>query len=137
MKKTGSSIEQDLYTLINSSALKTAIGGTIYKQGVRPMNAKTEDAVVAFVTGLDGQVQTGAVNLSIYTADIDAGGGILVRNSKRLRELEATAQEVVQAIDQASAEYDVTLGGMIQTYQAEGTNQHYAHAKIRFKRITH
>lgn len=64
--KTEKQIEKDIFRIIKASPINTMIGGTLYRKGMRPRNAKTEDAVVAFLSGLDGQFQTGVVLLNIY-----------------------------------------------------------------------
>ena len=53
--KTEKQIEKDIFRIIKASPINTMIGGTLYRNGMRPRNAKTEDAVVAFLSGLDGQ----------------------------------------------------------------------------------
>ena len=64
--KTEKQIEKVIFRIIKASPINTMIGGTLYRKGMRPRNAKTEDAVVAFLSGLDGQFQTGVVLLNIY-----------------------------------------------------------------------
>jgi len=134
MRKTGGEIEADVYTIIAQSALKTAITGTIYKEGMRPLNSKTEDAIVAFMTGLDGQIQTGALNLNIYVPDIDNGGGQLVKSGSRCRALEVIANTIIQGLKPGA--YRFSLGATIQTLPAEGTSQHFINCKIKFQLAT-
>lgn len=132
--KTGSQIETDVFKIIKGSELATAIRGTIYREGMRPLNATTEDAVVSFMTGLDNQVQTGALNLNIYVPDIDNGSGSKVKNGARCLELEVVAGRVIRS--QVPGDYRFSLGAIIQTFKAEGTSQHFVNAKIKFELIT-
>ena len=131
MRKTASEIESDMYALINSSALKATITGQIYRDGYRPLNAKTEDAVISFLTGLDAQTQTGVLNLNIYVSDIDNGTGVLVKNGARCRTLEMLANQIILGFTPGAYRYE--LGGIIQTFAAEGTNQHFVNARIKFQ----
>lgn len=131
MRKTASEIESDMHALVNSSALKATITGSIYREGYRPMNAKTEDVVISFLTGLDAQTQTGVVNLNIYVADIDNGSEVLVKNGARCRALEMLANQIILGF--TPGEYKYSLGGIIQTFAAEGTKQHYVNARIKFQ----
>ena len=134
MRKTASEIESDLYALINSSALKATITGQIYRAGYRPLNAKTEDAVISFLTGLDAQIQTGVLMVNVYVADIDNGSGVLVKNGVRCRALEILANQIIHGF--TPGEYKYTLGGIIQTLPAEGINEHYVNARIKFELAT-
>lgn len=134
MKKTGSEIEADMFELINSSALKTAISGSVYKTGMRPLNSKTEDVVIAFIAGLDAQIQTGVVRVNVYVSDIDNGTGVFVKNSSRCKALEILTNGIVLGF--TPGEYRFQLGGMIQTVKAEGLNQHYVSANIKFQLST-
>ena len=87
MRQTGLTFEKDIYNLVKESVLKTAIKGSFYREGMRPLNAKTEDAVVSFMTGVDDQIQIGVVNVNVYVPDIDAGKmflGILQGCTKRI-----------------------------------------------------
>ena len=134
MRKTGLEIETDVYAIVSSSALKTSITGKIYKDGMRPINAKSEDAVVAFMTGLDGQKQTGALNLNVYVPDIDNGSGTLVKNLTRCKTLEAVCNTLIQGL--IPGEYRFGLGAIVQTFKAEGINQHFVNCKIKFELAT-
>lgn len=134
MRKTGGEIEADVYDIVKASALKTAIAGTIYKDGTRPLGAKTEDAVVSFLTGLDDQIQTGVVNLNIYVPDIDNGTGTLVKNTTRCKALEIIANTVIQGLK--PGEYRFKLASIIQTFKADGISQHFIHCKVKFQLAT-
>ena len=132
--KTGSEIEADVYAIINASTLKTAITGMIYKDGMRPLGALTQDAVVSFMTGLDAQIQTGALNLNIYVSDIDNGSGLLVKNGSKCRSLEIMANALIQGLK--PTEYRFSLGATIQTFPAEGISQHFVNCKIKYQLLT-
>ena len=134
MRKTGAEIEADIYAIIKASSIKTTIAGTIYKDGMRPMDAKTEDAVVSFLTGTDGEIQKGVVNLNIYVPDIDNGGGQLVKNTARCKTLEVLVNGIIQALK--PAEYRLQLDSIIQTFPTEGLKQHFVNTRIKFELAT-
>lgn len=134
MRKTGSEIEADVFTIIKASALNTTVAGTIYKDGMRPQDATTEDAVVSFIAGLDGEIQTGALNLNIYVPDINNGGGALVKNGARCRAIEIAANTVIQGLKVDV--YRLALGSIIQTFKAEGISQHFINVRIKFQLAT-
>lgn len=133
--KTGSEIESDVYAIISQSAIKAAITGKVYKSGMRPLKSIKEDAIVTFMTGLDDQIQTGALNLNIYVPDIDNGGGQLVKNGARCQALEVMANQIIQGLKPTTS-YRFQLGAIIQTFKAEGTAQHFVNCKIKFQLVT-
>ncbi|MCL4482181.1 MAG: hypothetical protein M1445_06125 [Bacteroidetes bacterium] len=135
MKKTGSEIENDVFKILKDSTLTAGIRGTIFREGMRPNGAKTEDAIVSFMTGLDAQIQTGVLNLNIYVPDIDNGSGALIKNGARCQALEILVNGIIQAL-KPSTEYRFSLGSIIQTFQAEDIKQHFVNCKIKFQLAT-
>lgn len=133
-RKTGGEIEADIYAIINGSSLKTTIAGSIYKSGMRPINAKSEDAVISFLTGQDNQIQTGVVNINIYIPDIDNNTAQPVKNASRANVLEAALNALIQGL--TPTEYRFKLDSTIQTFQAEGTRQHFINARLKFELAT-
>lgn len=135
MKKTGLQIQDDIFSMIDSSSLKQTISGKIYKGGMRPLNAKTEDAVVTFLTGFNSQIQTGVVNVNIYVPDITIGtDGQLVCDITRCRTLEYAILQIVEAIQ--ASEYRIVPDNVIQTFNATEINQHFINCRMKFERIT-
>ena len=57
-----------------------------------------EDIIVSFLTGLDGQFQTGSVTVNIYVPDKDNGSKVLVKDVGRCRYLARKADEVVRSL---------------------------------------
>ena len=134
MKKTGSQIEFDVFSILRGSLLATTIKGSIFREGMRPNGAKTEDAIVSFVAGLDDQIQTGVVNVNIYVPDIANGSAVPVKNGSRCQELEILSNNIIQSL--IPGEYRFKLGATIQTYKAEGIDQHFVNCKIKFEFTT-
>ena len=81
MIKTEQQIERDFYSFIKESSLGKAIKGSIYRPDMRPADAKTEDLVVKFYTGIDEQIQSGTVIIDIYIPDVKNTDGRMVRIS--------------------------------------------------------
>ena len=54
-RKTETEIERDFYRLVKASPLAAAISGSLYRKGMRPRNAQTEDIVVTFLSGEESQ----------------------------------------------------------------------------------
>ena len=91
--KTEKQIEKDIFRIIKASPINTMIGGTLYRKGMRPRNSKTEDAVVAFLSGLDGQFQTGVVLLNIYVPMTQNASSDKITDISRVETLEAAVKD--------------------------------------------
>jgi len=91
--KTEKQIEKAIFRIIKTSPINTMIGGTLYRKGMRPRNAKTEDAVVAFLSGLDGQFQTGVVLLNIYVPMTQNASSDKITDISRVETLEAAVKD--------------------------------------------
>lgn len=66
-------MEKYIYKLIRASALASEIGGKVYRRGMRPRDAKTEDIIVGLVSGSLGQRQEGEVEIDIFVPQIYVG----------------------------------------------------------------
>ena len=91
--KTEKQVEKDIFRIIKASPINTMIGGTLYRKGMRPRNAKTEDAVVAFLSGLDGQFQTGVVLLNIYVPMTQNASSDKITDISRVETLEVAVKD--------------------------------------------
>lgn len=136
MEKTAKQIERDVYRIIRESELKDIIGGTIYRDRMRPKNADTEDVVVKFLTGIDGQEQSGIVLIHIYVPDKPSvsNDGELVEDITRIDELEVIINRIIEEID--NVEYWFEKDGTPQSYPAEGLEQHFINVRLRYRRKT-
>ena len=132
MRKTASQVEADIYTLVKTSALKSAVNGDVYRAGMRPLNSKKEDIVVSFMTGLPGQVEVGTVTLSVFVPDMD-NNGMRVKNISRIKTLEGLCDTFANTFN---AEYRMELGNTIQAFKAENIDQHFIDVKLKFKRFS-
>lgn len=131
MKKTGGEVESDVFAILKASTLNTTIKGSIYKEGMRPVGANTEDAVVSFVAGLDGQIQTGVVIVNIYVPKIDNGSKVRVKDIPRCNALEKAGNTFVQSLKPSC--YKFSLGQMIKSFPVEGIEQHFVNIKLKFE----
>lgn len=134
MEKTEKQIEKDVFRIIRNSELRNAIGGTIYREGMRPKNAATEDIVVKFLTGIDGQEQSGIVLVHIYVPNIASvsGDGELVENITRIGQLQELANQVLADLE--DTEYLFEKDGTPKSYEAEGVEQHFINVRIKYRR---
>lgn len=134
MRKTGNDIEADIFALVSASALASAIDGSVYRKGTRPLNSKKEDILVAFVGGIDGQKQEGIVNVNAYVNNIDNNSGAKVKDIGRCKELEHALQSFIE--EAAIENYDMWPDKQIDTYEVQNTEQHCVNLRIAYKRST-
>lgn len=132
--KTEQQIERDFYSFVNKSPLGKTIKGKVYRDEMRPADAKTEDLIVKFYTGVDGQVQTGTVILDVYVPDITNKDGRKVKNSPRIAKLQELVLDFIENND--NTEYLMETELSPYTIKSEEIEQHEIKVRIKFNRIT-
>lgn len=138
MIKTGRYIEDDIFQMVRESPLSSFVDGGVYKQGLRPFGSESEDIIVSFSAGSDGQTQAGMVAVNIYVKDINVGSqdGALLPDTSRLRAVEEKLAETIISIDEQSYEYDITTESTVQSFEVPDLGQHVVTALLRYRRIT-
>ncbi len=138
MKKTGSEIEYEVFKLFKDE-IQAFIQGDVYLRGTRPLKENTEDltedAIISFMTGLDNQMQTGALNINVYVPDIDNGGNDLVKDVTRCLEVERFMQNLIEGWS-VKSEYKFWLEQTINTFPEDEINQHFVNVKLKYKRLS-
>ena len=135
MEKTAKQIEKDVFRIMRDSELKNVIGGKFYRAGMRPKNAKTEDVVVKFLTGIDEQEQSGVVLVHVYVPNIQASNdGELVENITRVDELEELLNTTVANLE--DGEYLFEKDGTPNSFPVEGIEQHFINMRLHYRRKT-
>lgn len=137
MEKTSEDIEADVYRILKESALKKAIGGQVLRDGRRKKGATTEDAVVKFLSGIDGQEQSGVVLIHIYVPDkAFSDDGELSKDTPRIRELQRVVNNVIANDFDSNTEYVFEKDGTPQSYPVEGIEQHFINVRLKYRRKT-
>lgn len=131
MLKTAEQVEADIFTMVKHSALGAAIRGSVYRKGMRPDDATTEDIVVAFVSGTDKQMQRGLVVLNIYIPDITFKGKRVV-DKKRADALQLL---VIDLIDSNSSDYWIETDGTPSVYHVEEIDQNCLAVRLALNRM--
>lgn len=135
MEKTAKQIEKDVFRIMRNSELKNVIGGKFYRAGMRPKNAKTEDMVVKFLTGIDEQEQSGVVLVHVYVPNIQASkDGELVEDITRVDELEELLNATVANLE--DGEYLFEKDGTPNSFPVEGIEQHFINMRLKYRRKT-
>lgn len=137
MKKTAKQVEGDVYALLKNSTIPTTIKGKMLRgENVRPVLSVTEDAIVSFMSGLDGQEQIGVITVNVYVPHLDNGEATLKQDSKRCEVIETLLSSIIDEMDTDSDEYEFDLQNMIQSFIVEGIDQSRVNAQIHFRRTT-
>lgn len=134
MTITSKQVQGDIYRFLKDSTLSAIISGGVYRNGMRPRDSEAEDAVVTFVTGLVGEVQTGVVVVNIFVKDIDPySNGVLVEDSARTEQIEAAAVSWVESLTCARSNYKFSLATAIQTFEEQAINQHFVSIRLNYE----
>jgi len=135
--KTAKQVQGDVIALLKGSALTSMITGKVYRNGYRPKDSKTEDAIVTFTAGQAEQVQTGIVTINIFIPDIDPfANGVMVENGARSEQIEIAAGAWVESLTASRSDYRFKLQQTITTVPAPEINQHFIVIKLQYKLLT-
>nr|DAK71991.1 MAG TPA: hypothetical protein [Caudoviricetes sp.] len=132
MKKTASQIEADLYKYFKDK-INPLINGQTYRNGVRPLNSQKEDCVISFLTGLDGQYQTGVVNINIFVLMVKNNDNQYMKDFVRCDAIEQALMPIIEEAETDLRNYRLQLHQMIQTFEETDIKQFFINAKIKFR----
>lgn len=132
MKKTASQIESDLYKYFKDK-IDLLVNGQTYRSGVRPLNSQKEDCVISFLTGLDGQYQTGVININIFVPMAKNNDNQYRKNFVRCEAIEQALMPIIEEAKTALRNYKLQIHQMIQTFEDMDIKQFFINAKIKFR----
>lgn len=132
MKKTASQIESDLYKYFKDK-INPLINGQTYRNGVRPLNSQKEDCVISFLTGLDGQYQTGVININIFVPLVKNNDNQYRKDFVRCDTIEQTLMPIIENAKTDLRNYRLQLHQMIQTFEETDIKQFFINAKVKFR----
>ena len=132
MKKTASQIESDLYKYFKDK-INPLINGQTYRNGVRPLNSQKEDCVISFLTGLDGQYQTGVININIFVPLVKNNDNQYRKDFVRCDAIEHDLMPIIENAKTDLRNYRLQLHQMIQTFEETDIKQFFINAKIKFR----
>ena len=131
--KTAEEVESDIYKAV-SKHLKGHINGEAYRRGARPTNrGGKEDAVVSFLSGLDGQVQTGVVVVNVYVPNERKGDHYSVKNVARST---AVARTLLNMLKETRIDgYDLRTERTVQTEEDNGATRVTLRIKYKYNAL--
>lgn len=116
MKKTASQIEADIYKYFKDK-IDPLINGQTYRNGVRPLNSQKEDCVISFLTGLDGQYQTGVININIFVPLVKNNDNQYRKDFVQCDTIEQALMPIIENVETDLRNYRLQLHQMIQTFE--------------------
>ena len=132
MKKTASQIEADIYKYFKDK-INPLINGQTYRNGVRPLNSQKEDCVISFLTGLDGQYQTGVININIFVPLVKNNDNQYRKDFVRCDAIEQDLMPIIEEAETDLRNYRLQLHQMIQTFEETDIKQFFINAKVKFR----
>lgn len=131
MIKSELQIEQDVYDMLKGE-LRSMISGNVYKNGCRPVDANTEDAVISVSDASAEQIQLGHIQINVYVPDIGDAP-----DKKRLTELSEEHEELCELMNSLTTdEYNFYPGRSARAHEEPDIHQHFVNLEIEFERIT-
>lgn len=131
MIKSELQIEQDIYNLLKDE-LKSMISGNVYKNGMRPIDAQTEDAVIAVSDASADQIQLGHVQINVYVPNIGD-----MPDKARMTELSEQHENLCELMNALTTdEYTFYPSRAARPYEVPELRQHFVNFEIEFERIT-
>lgn len=131
--KTEQDIKGDVYTLLRERRLSSAIGGSTYKHGLRPLASTEEDIVISVLTSdMSAERQTAIVNVNVYVRDLLLDSGEAVEDGQRLREL---CRLFAEGLERATtSEYRIILERQ-SVIRVEGKDEHCINNRLLYSHI--
>lgn len=131
MIKSELQIEQDIYNLLKDE-LKSMISGNVYKNGMRPIDAQTEDAVISVSDASADQIQLGHVQINVYVPNIGD-----MPDKARMTELSEQHENLCELMNALTTdEYTFYPSRAARPYEVPELRQHFVNFEIEFERIT-
>lgn len=132
MAKTETQIERDFYIIVKNT-IGPVIRGEVFRRGMRPDNAKTEDSILKFLGGVDDQIQTGTVVVNIYVPFIPYQDGRRGEDLNRIAELEEAVNEIFSHYE--DTDYEIKTETTPASYPNEDIEQTIIAIRLKFKRL--
>lgn len=127
-------IELDMFAALEE-LMGTLIEGTFYTSETRPLDARTDDAVVS-VSSVDAQeLQEGRARVNLFVQDMDNGGNAKVPNKERLLELAGRDQEIIDALNAGVKKFRFQRYAATKTRGVPSKDEHYVNIALKFKRV--
>lgn len=132
MKKTGLQFEQDFFDKVKNAL---PITGQYYRDGIRPLEnvATSEDCLVIYKTGLDGDIQVGFITINVYVPDLSFDGRKL-KDIGRCGVIESALSTFAETL--RIPDYMIEREGTIKTFKVIETDEHFVHLELKYNYLS-
>lgn len=132
MKKTGLQFEQDFFNAVKNSL---GIKGQYHRDGTRPPGnvATSEDCLVIYKTGIDGDIQKGYVTINVYVPNISFDGR-KIKDIGRCGVIESSLNQFAETVRLDG--YMIEREGTIKTFQVFETDEHFVHLELKYNYLS-
>lgn len=137
---TDNDVIQDLYLKLVEGGIGNLITGNFYLK-FKPFNSKLEDCVVSFISGRDGQIQTGIVTVNIFVPNVTAydQGGFGVENYERTEAITKLLNDIVHNDEiMSKGHFYWEPNTMVSTFKEEKADYHahFVNVQLLFQNST-
>lgn len=128
---TATQAESIIWNWVNSSPLKSAITGDVYRN-VRPANSEKEDVVINSITATGSEfiIQDAVLNINIHIPRIQAYGNTMIPNNARFDAISQVVSDHLKEGYHRKLTWWVDYTGVINN---ELNNESFLNIRIRFK----
>lgn len=131
---------KDLFLKLVQGGLKDTITGDIYLKK-RPRNSSFEDCVISFLSGRDGQTQTGIVICNIFVPNIIVTGteGYEVENHERIEAITTKLNQIIHNLSiMGIGRYLWKPNTIVSTFEHEKADEHshFVHVELQVSNNT-
>lgn len=132
MKKTGLQFEQDFFNVAKDAL---GIKGKYYRDGIRPAENVnvSEDCMVIYKTGLDGDIQVGFITINVFVPNISFKNR-KIKDVARCGAIEASLSQFAETVKMHG--YMIEREGTIQTFQVFETDEHFVHLELKYNYLS-
>lgn len=132
--KTSEEIEQDVYQMVRTH-LSGHVSGYVYRRDLRPTDRRgKEDVVVSFLTGLDGQVQTGVVVVNAYVPHTSQGADTY--SLKDVRRVTEVARHLTELLSEKPPRgYHLRAERTVSSEEEEGVTRVTLRIKYKYNAL--
>lgn len=113
------------------------ISGNVYKEGLRPLDSKDEDAVVVVSSGTARQIQEFSCYVNVYVPDIASTRNRYLKDRARMEEIDEQEQAIMTAFNERNAGlYEAELYSPTAHMAAHDINQHFVSFNFKISCLT-
>lgn len=135
--KSDVDIKDDVWRVINKSALLKEVTGELKKTSIRPKGSRSEDIIISILANDTKQKQVAYVNVNIYVADDDIEGQSEEKTARlrKLCQMSFSLFDNVRGNDFRLSLTDSNFECGQRVIESAGTSEHVINNKVLYQII--